>query len=337
MTQLKMYRLPGTPVKKYELPEGYSISNYRTEADKLEWCECCKNGLVSDTADESAFDRCITAREGLDPFRDTFFIDYEGRHIGTTTAYVHPDDMTGDMHMVGIRKEFRGRGLSKFLTQITCEHLEGRCRYIHLTTDDWRKPAVKGYISGGFLPVLYSEWMERRWQSLVNEFRIDSIQMLNNDTTPYKILSKREKLRIGACGDANAEMIASYCASHGDAELAAVYSERAIDSPDGDFESFFCSDMDAMALPGHFRTSLRAMKSGLNIITTAAPCRSAEGAEALRRYLRSYAHTYAYVDRNDPENGLRGFIRRCFGDKDAPSIGLEQALEMFGFGNESVN
>ncbi len=334
MAQLKMYKLPGTPVKKYELPEGYSISNYRTEADKLAWCECCKHGLVSETANETAFDRCITAREGLDPFRDTFFIDYNGEHIGTTTAYVHPDDMTGDMHMVGIRKDFRGRGLSKFLTQITCEHLEGRCRYIHLTTDDWRKPAVKGYISGGFLPVLYDEWMERRWQSLVNEFGIESLQMLNDDTTPYKVLSKKKKLKIGAWGLANAAMIASYCAENSDAEPGPVYSDRGAGGAMSDFEEFFASDMDAVVLSGHSQAARRFMKTGVNVITTSSPCRSETEAEKLRKNLKSYAHTYAYVDRNDPGDGIKNFIRRCFGDKSAETTDLEQALGMFGYGEK---
>lgn len=34
MAQLKMYWLPGTPIKQYTLPEGFSVSTYRTEADK---------------------------------------------------------------------------------------------------------------------------------------------------------------------------------------------------------------------------------------------------------------------------------------------------------------
>ena len=30
-----MYWIPGTPIRNFELPEGYSISNYKCEADKL--------------------------------------------------------------------------------------------------------------------------------------------------------------------------------------------------------------------------------------------------------------------------------------------------------------
>lgn len=189
MAQLKMYWFPGTPIKDEPLPEGYSISNYKCDADKLAWCECCKNGLVSDDADEKAFDESILSRKHLDPFRDVFFIDYGGEHIGTVTAYTDKDTNTGDMHMVGIRTDFRGKKLSKYLSIITCKKLEAEgVRLIHLTTDEWRKGAVKGYLNAGFLPVEYDEGMEERWSAVLADYGIESVQMVNDDGTPYKII-----------------------------------------------------------------------------------------------------------------------------------------------------
>ena len=75
MAQLKMYCLPGTPINEVPLPEGYSVSRYQTEADKLAWCECCKNGLVGDDADESTFDDRITDDEDINIYEDVFFLD----------------------------------------------------------------------------------------------------------------------------------------------------------------------------------------------------------------------------------------------------------------------
>ena len=189
-----MYWLPGTPINEVPLPDGYSISNYKTEADKLAWVECCKNGLVGDDADEKAFDESILSREFLDPYRDVFFIDYNGEHIGTVTAYVHEDDNTGDMHMVGIRTDFRGRGLAKYLNFITCKKLSAAgVRFIHLTTDEWRKGAVKSYLSGGFLPVEYDEGMEERWAAVLADYGIESVMMLDEDANEYKrIYAKSE-------------------------------------------------------------------------------------------------------------------------------------------------
>ncbi len=192
MAQLKMYWLDGTPIKHYDLPEGYSIVNYKSEEDKIGWLDCCRNGLVGDDAGVGAFDGCMFGRRGLDVYNDVFFIDYNGEHVGTVTAFVHAEDGMGDMHMVGIRTDFRGKGLSKYLTEIMLTHLAGKVKVIELTTDDWRKPAVKGYVNGGFLPVEYDTGMEERWQALIDELGIDSLQMLNDDATPYKMLYRHK-------------------------------------------------------------------------------------------------------------------------------------------------
>ena len=189
MAQLKMYRLAGTPFEKPELPEGYSVSNYKTDADKLAWVECCKNGLVGDDATAQAFDDAILGRKEVVPEKDVFFLDYLGEHIGTVTAYVHEKEGFGDMHMVGIKTEFRGRGLAKILNWITFDHLEHTdAPFIELTTDEWRIGAVKSYLNGGFLPVEYDEGMEERWAKVLETYGIDSVQMLNEDATPYKVI-----------------------------------------------------------------------------------------------------------------------------------------------------
>lgn len=189
MSQLKMYWFPGTPIKDEPLPPGYSISNYKTEADKEAWVKCCRDGLIGDNEGTEAFDNTILHCEFIDPCRDTFFLDYEGEHIGTVTAFNHTDVNEGDMHMVAIRTDFRGKALSKYLSIITLKKLSAEgVSLIHLTTDDWRKGAVKGYLNAGFLPVEYNEGMVDRWCTLLEELKIDSVQMVDNDGNPYKIL-----------------------------------------------------------------------------------------------------------------------------------------------------
>lgn len=192
MAQLKMYRLAGTPIKDAPLPEGYSISNYKSEKDKLAWVECCKNGLVGDNATEQDFDNAMKDRE-IDPYRDVFFLDYNGEHIGTVTAFVRSKDNSGDMHMVGIRTDFRGKGLSKYLSIVTCKHLDkAGVDYIELTTDEWRKGAIKGYLNAGFLPVKYDHGMIKRWRGVLKDLGVDSVQMLKNNTKPYKVIYRKK-------------------------------------------------------------------------------------------------------------------------------------------------
>lgn len=186
-----MYWLPGTPINEVPLPEGYSISNYSCDADMLAWCECCKNGLVGDDANEQAFIDSISSNPNINVFEDVFFIDHNGEHIGTVTAFVIKEKNIGDMHMVGIRTDYRGKGLAKYLNFITCKKLEAAgVDYIVLTTDEWRKGAVKSYLNGGFKPVEYDEGMEERWAAVLEDYGIDSVQMLNEDATPYKIIRR---------------------------------------------------------------------------------------------------------------------------------------------------
>lgn len=199
MAQLKMYWLPGTPINDEPLPEGYTVSNYKDEKDKLAWVECCKNGLIGDDADTGAFDDAILGREDVNPYEDVFFIDYGGEHIGTVTAYVDKEMNAGDMHMVAIRTDFRGRGLAKYLNYICLNHLkDSGADYVYLTTDEWRKGAVKSYLKGGFLPVEYDEGMEDRWSAVLEDYGIDSVQMLYEDASPYKIIY-RNSLRKDVC------------------------------------------------------------------------------------------------------------------------------------------
>ncbi len=194
MAQLKMYWLPGTPINEVPLPEGYSVSNFRTDADRLAWCECCKNGLVADDADESTFYDRIESDPDINIYTDVFFLDYQGEHIGTVTAFRDKERNVGDMHMVGIKTEFRGKGLAKYLNFITQKKLAAEgVKYIFLTTDEWRKGAVKSYLSGGFLPVEYDEGMEERWRAVLREYGIPQVDMLNEDGTFYKTIFSEDK------------------------------------------------------------------------------------------------------------------------------------------------
>ena len=157
----KMYRLPADPVEKLILPEGYTVSNYKTEDDKLAWCEICKNGLVDDDAGKEKFDECITSNSDIKLNEDVFFIDHNGEHIGTITAYHDTKENIGQVHMVGIRTDYRGRGLGKYLNNIAIQHLEKKpVRFFRLTTDEWRKGAVKSYLTAGFIPVKVIDFFE---------------------------------------------------------------------------------------------------------------------------------------------------------------------------------
>ena len=191
MAQLKMYRLASAPFEELTLPEGYSFSLYKNEADGLAWVECCKNGLVGDDATFENFRGSILEHHFCVPEKDCFFLDYHGEHIGTITAVYHPDRNVGEVHMVGLKTEWRGKGLGKYMNNVAVKRLlSDGVRYIYLTTDEWRKGAVKSYLSAGFLPVNYDEGMIERWEAVLAEYGIDECEMLDEDANHYTTLHK---------------------------------------------------------------------------------------------------------------------------------------------------
>lgn len=189
MKHLKMYFVRGTEIPSYTLPEGYSFSLYSGKEDIQPWIECCKNGLVPDDADESVFCRRITEHPFTNEREDLFFLDFNNEHIGTFTVVYHSDENIGEIHMVGIRTDFRGKGLVKYINAKAIRILMDRgARYIYLITREWREGAVKSYLNAGFLPVEYDEGMTERWKSVLSKYVIESIDMLNEDGTFCKRL-----------------------------------------------------------------------------------------------------------------------------------------------------
>ena len=321
MSQLKMYWLPGTPVREDPLPEGYSFSNYACEADKEAWTICCRNGLVSDDDTvEQAWNGAIGDRDDICPEEDVFFLDYNGEHVGTVTAFVR-DDGAGDVHMVGIRTDFRGKGLGKFLNQKAIATLAARnVPYALLTTDEWRKAAVKSYLTAGFLPVEYAHGMQDRWEAVLEEYGIDSVQMLYEDATPFRTVyrkSKAKKMRIGVVGAGRGRSMMDYCNRYGNAELVAICDNYApaLDRARrkygdavayyADFEEFLTHDMDGVVLANfaneHAPLAIRCLEAGKNVLSEVLPVQTMREAvelvEAVERTgkLYVYGENYCYM------------------------------------------
>ncbi|MBR0509406.1 MAG: GNAT family N-acetyltransferase [Clostridia bacterium] len=318
MAQLKMYWLPDTPIPAYTLPEGYSFSNYRTEADKTAWVACCKNGLVGDDADEGAFDGSITENENIDLYKDVFFLDHNGEHIGTVTAFVIKELGIGDVHMVAIRTDYRGKGLAKYLNYVAQEKLKADgVKYALLTTDEWRKGAVKGYLSANFLPVEYAMGMTDRWQAVLEEYGIDSVQMLYEDATPYKKVyrsSLAKKVKIGVFGAGRGITMMDYCVHSGSAELVAVCdrSEKRLNELSKyigdtaniamytDFDSFLRHDMDCVVLANygneHAPYAIKCMLAGKHVLSEVLPVQNMKEAVELVEAVEKTGKIYAYAE-----------------------------------------
>ncbi len=182
MKQLKMCRIMSGPVDRYDLPDGYSICRYSGEEDKTAWVECCRGGrLIDENAGIKAFDSSITAMKEIDHYKDVFFLKHNGVIVGTATGFVF-DSGDGDLHMVGIRTDHRGKGLCKYLISAVLQklHRDGVKR-VFLTTDEFRVSAIKSYLTAGFLPVDLDTDMKERWKKVISDLCIKSVAMYDAD------------------------------------------------------------------------------------------------------------------------------------------------------------
>ncbi|MBR3955578.1 MAG: GNAT family N-acetyltransferase [Clostridia bacterium] len=314
MAQLKMYRFANTPYKEAPLPEGYTISAYETEADKMAWVECCKKGLVADDADESVFDGCIKDHDDTVLERDCLFLNHNGERVGTLTATFHPETQTGDFHMVGIRADYRGKGLGKYLNAYAAKKMDDAgAKWSVLTTDEWRVAAVKSYISAGFRPVFYDENMPERWEIMLDVLNIDELEMYNEDGSFNRMLHPVKKIKIGVLGARRGKSMINYCKDADNAILVAVcdnykpvLEEVKADLNDDsityydDFETFLNHDMDAVVLANfaneHAPFAIRCMEKGLHVISEVLPVQTMKEAVELIEAVEKTGKLYAYAE-----------------------------------------
>ena len=148
--------LSGIP--EYALPEGYRFVKYRS-GDKAAWIdiELSAGEVLNNEHGAQCWDRYYSGKEAELSDRMVFVETEEGEKIATATAFydIHrePAPGEGQLHWVGIKKEFQGKGLSKPLITHVLNLMKdlGYTRTkIHTQTNTWL--ACKVYTDLGFLP-----------------------------------------------------------------------------------------------------------------------------------------------------------------------------------------
>ena len=195
MSSLKMYNF-NPQVKGKTLPEGFSVVKFSSEKDIDAWVEICSDGLIAaDTAYERF--RCeLVDIDGPDPYRDTYFIEKDGKKIATYTVVPNMwSTGMGYIHMVAVKSQFRGLGLGSFIADDSLRRLiEMGKDKIFLLTGDSRIPALSTYLKAGFLPVNYidddGKDMLERWQKIADTLQLHNLKLLDNEGNLYKIINQ---------------------------------------------------------------------------------------------------------------------------------------------------
>ena len=181
MGQLIMYHLMDAFVE-HPVPEGFAVRKFR-KGEEAVWIEINKCGIFGPDTGMEGWENMIVKRNGLVPERDILFATLaDDIPVATLTAFVR-DDGFGEIHMVSAKESVRGHGIGKALLAIGMKMLREAApppSITRLSTDDWRLPAIKGYLDAGFHPVNVSEDMPDRWRKVCAPLGIHGVEMLDS-------------------------------------------------------------------------------------------------------------------------------------------------------------
>lgn len=190
MNQIRMLRFPKKRYTRADviLPEGYSVV---THTDELvpQWLEIC-DSLNGGSRDIAKFENAVLKNPDISPERIFYITDPEGKYVATAIARWWSEEKHGGLHMVETRPEYRGLGLGRAICTVAVAALDelGTVRD-RLSTDEFRIPAIKIYLSLGFVPWLYEDDMYDRWVGVMKGLGYSEYDMANlegNSVQLYK-------------------------------------------------------------------------------------------------------------------------------------------------------
>jgi len=77
------------------------------------------------------------------------------------------EPMIGGLDFVACHPDHRGKGFGRAVCTAVLKYLVDRgYRRVTLSTDDWRLPAIRTYLSLGFVPEMCREDMPGRWKAI---------------------------------------------------------------------------------------------------------------------------------------------------------------------------
>jgi mycothiol synthase len=170
--QLKMRLVSYKTLPTLSLPTGYQIRSYTT-GDEAIWADIINR--AGDLGEYTAQD-VEQKLTGLSKFRTEgllFITTDDGEAVATACAWLdnEGDWRSGQLHMVAVVPEHRGRKLSYFASAEVCRVFERwGVPEVHLTTDEFRKAAVKVYVDLAFSPVIRNIEHYDRWIAVYEEY-----------------------------------------------------------------------------------------------------------------------------------------------------------------------
>lgn len=168
MAQLLMrWTNDGTPAKFPELPENMTVERINERENGVdEWLDIVQYDLAEEPATHAFYKKLMTDFPGYEEDKCYIFC-LDGEPVATTCVICNKETKEGYIHMVGSKPEIRGRGIGRLMNDFSIAVIKSEgMETAHLTTDDWRIPAIKSYLRLGFVPDESTDDYKERWAKI---------------------------------------------------------------------------------------------------------------------------------------------------------------------------
>lgn len=158
----------GKPNVYPDFPSGVTVKNWNETISPIDkWLDIIQYGLSEKLEDKAYYEECNYHYKDYKP-EDCYFFLLNGEEVATVTVICDEEKKEGYIHMVAAKPSARGIGIGNLMSLFSVYILKKRnMETAYLTTDDFRIPAIKTYLKGGFYPDLTTEEdFKSRWDAV---------------------------------------------------------------------------------------------------------------------------------------------------------------------------
>lgn len=156
------------------IPSEYILRTYQP-GDEFAWCEIMEDNIGRNWTIEICRNKII--KDPRFQPKNFIFITHQGNPIASACAWRKnlQEQVVGEIHMVAVKKNHRGKGLGHLLNAAVLTQLKILgFQKAHLKTDDWRLPAIKSYLKAGFHPLHTHQSHPERWKAIFDKITENS-------------------------------------------------------------------------------------------------------------------------------------------------------------------
>lgn len=157
------------------LPDGFSFRCSSGSMQDIDfWLEIVQYGLTEGKQNAEFYKSAMESHPDY-LAEHVYFVEKDGIPCATISVFCNNNTKHGYVHMVAAMPSVRGKGIGIALAEFAINCLiQADMKDAHLSTDDFRIPAIKSYLKAGFKPCLEgSDDFASRWEAIMKKIKLD--------------------------------------------------------------------------------------------------------------------------------------------------------------------